>query len=270
MTTKLIENMPGDIYHFHHAISKSGLDLIQKSPYHYWAERLCPDPEMKKRVTQARKIGTAFHLLVLEPDLFKAQIAIAPELDLRTKAGKAEWRAFEDANRGKALLRHKEMEGLREMASAIRNHAGARFLLKGKGKVEASIFYHNDEFDIDCRARPDWIRDDGVIVDVKTTNDASLDAFGKSIWNYGYYIQDAMYRDAYAELGEKAASFVFIAVENKPPYGVSLHTLPDDYVDIGRRNYKFWMQRFAECWKANDWPGYGNEIYTQPPPSWAA
>ncbi len=52
-------------YHAHPAISKSHLDLIARSPLHYWAryidpKRVIPEP------TPAMRIGSAVHTHVLE------------------------------------------------------------------------------------------------------------------------------------------------------------------------------------------------------------
>ena len=56
-------------YHRHSAISKSGLDVVAKSPLHYWARYLDPKREVPEP-TAAMRIGTALHTLVLEQDQF--------------------------------------------------------------------------------------------------------------------------------------------------------------------------------------------------------
>ena len=80
----IIENMSNADYHAHSAISKSGLDLIEKSPAHFfYAER---------EKTKEMVIGSAFHDLVLLPETFNELYIIKPaEMNFSTKAGK-EWK----------------------------------------------------------------------------------------------------------------------------------------------------------------------------------
>lgn len=60
-------DISNDAYHAGPGISKTGLDLLHRSPYHYHAIKagLFPKPE-----TKSQYIGRAFHCLVLEPDVF--------------------------------------------------------------------------------------------------------------------------------------------------------------------------------------------------------
>jgi exodeoxyribonuclease VIII len=92
-------------YHAHPAISKSHLDLIARSPLHYWArfldpKRVIPEP------TPAMRIGSAVHTHVLELDKWDTEYTVAPDgLDRRTKAGKEAWAAFEaESANGRTVL----------------------------------------------------------------------------------------------------------------------------------------------------------------------
>ena len=59
----IIKDMPNEVYHAHESISKSGLDLILRSPAHYrFRERSEP--------TRAMQLGTASHTAILEPARF--------------------------------------------------------------------------------------------------------------------------------------------------------------------------------------------------------
>jgi PDDEXK-like domain of unknown function (DUF3799) len=266
----IFPDMSNEAYHEHHAISKSGLDLIRRSPFHYWAEKSSDDDDLKRKTTKAMNIGTAFHLLALEPEKFDARIAVAPDLNLSTKIGKETWRVFEEESPGKILLRPADMDGLSEMAKSIRNHAGARYLLQGKGMVEASMFWRESIYGIDCRCRPDWMRDDGLLIDVKTTDNASPEVFDRHFWNMRYHVQGAFYVDGFeAILKAPCPGFAFIVVEKKPPYAVSLRILTAEYVNIGRRAYLEDIETFARCQRENDWPGYGLEVREIHPPAWA-
>ena len=56
-------------YHAHPAISKSGLDLISRSPAHYRYRA-------PKEPSRAMEIGTAIHTALLEPDRYAAEYVI--------------------------------------------------------------------------------------------------------------------------------------------------------------------------------------------------
>src|SRR5690606_39465824 len=65
--TIITTSMSNEEYHsLPDSISKSGLDLIARSPAHYrYAERREP--------TRAMVIGTAIHAAILEPDVFATE-----------------------------------------------------------------------------------------------------------------------------------------------------------------------------------------------------
>lgn len=75
MEPGIYPDIPNSDYHKGPGISKSGLDLIAKSPAHYYhAVNAANDNEREPTVAQA--FGTAFHALLLEPDVFKAEYVV--------------------------------------------------------------------------------------------------------------------------------------------------------------------------------------------------
>ena len=76
-------DIPNDQHHAADGISKSGLDLIARSPYLYRHRQAVEQ-------TKAMLIGSAVHCAVLEPALFPHRYTVAPVADGRTKAGKDE------------------------------------------------------------------------------------------------------------------------------------------------------------------------------------
>jgi|CZKL01.1.fsa_nt_gi hypothetical protein len=274
LTPSIVRTLTNGEYHDHPSISKSGLDLIRRSPYHYFCEKLDDDPEKKRKKTKAMDVGTAFHLLALEPEKFHDCIAIDPDnWPTKKECGRTideQRQEFITDNPGKIILREGDMEHLREMARSIRDHAGARYLLQGKGMVEASMFWHETVYGVDCRIRPDWMRDDGLLIDIKTTENAAPEAFDRHFWNFRYHVQGAFYLDGYEVAQNKPSpGFIYIVVEKKPPYAVSLRVITPEYVEIGRRAYLEDIQTYAKCLQDNDWPGYGLEVREIHPPAWA-
>ncbi|HHE3631934.1 TPA: PD-(D/E)XK nuclease-like domain-containing protein [Pasteurella multocida] len=253
----VIENMTNADYHAHSAISKSGLDLIEKSPAHFfYAER---------EKTKAMIIGSAFHDLVLLPDVFNQSYIIKPDkLNLATKEGK-EWKAQAE---DKEILTQDEFEQINAMRESVLAHYSASKLLS-QGKPETSIFW-KDEIGVECRCRPDFIHSTGVIVDLKTTNDASPKGFAKSVAEYRYHVQDAYYSNGYKHaFGELPRGFVFIAVEKKPPYAVGVYTLDDMAKLEGEMRFKENLETYKQALEQGVWNAFSKNIETLSLPNWA-
>lgn len=70
MQPGVYRHLSNDDYHHGPGDSKSGLDLIAKSPAHLQAVRTAT---VERKSTPSQALGTAFHMLVLEPDRFAAE-----------------------------------------------------------------------------------------------------------------------------------------------------------------------------------------------------
>lgn len=274
---RIITDMSNESYHASEAISKTGLDLIAKTPAHYYAEKISEDESLKKERTKSLNIGSAFHYLALEPENFDKYVAIDPDnYPTKKECGRTideQRQEFIAKHPSKIILRPNDMDGLRERAKSIRNHPAANYLLQGKGMVEPSLFAKDEIYNVECRVRPDWLREDGLKVDLKTTKDASPAGFDKAIWNYRYHVQAAFYMDVYeAVTGKKAQGFVLIPVENSAPFLTGEPVLMeegDEWIDLGRRAYLKNIETYARCLETGVWPGYGSGIRKSLPPAWA-
>lgn len=252
-------------YHAHPAISKSGLDRIDQSPAHYLA--WIREPRV---TTPALTFGSACHAAVLEPDTFDARYAVAPSgIDRRTKAGKELWEAFTSEAAGREIITAEDLEKLSYIRASIQAHPVAEELLDpDSGKAEVSVFGVLDDVGVKCR--PDWLRDDGILVDLKTTDCAAPNAFARSVAKYRYHVQAALYSDLLqAVTGEPVKAFVFIAVEKAPPFAVSVYELDAESMEVGRAAYQRNLDTFRRCLEANDWPAYSPAIETLTLPRWA-
>jgi exodeoxyribonuclease VIII len=109
----------------------------------------------------------------------------------------------------------------------------------------------------------------GIIPDLKSCLDASPEEFAKTIFNMDYHIQAAMYVDGLKANNIDAKVFVFVAVEKEPPFAVGVYVLDNDYIEIGRQQYKKALQILAQCIKDNKYPAYSEDIVELKPPRWA-
>lgn len=260
----VIPSIPIDEYHRHGSTSKSQLDQFAKSPAHYLASLTT-----QRKETAAMRIGSLFHGLVLEPE--RVKIAVAPVCDKRTKDGKATWESFCLENAEAEIVTADEGEMLNGMAESIRKHQAASALLNGDGIAEGSCFWFDERSGELCRCRPDFYRRDlGIIVDLKSTEDASPAGFAKSIWKYAYHRQAALYMDGVSEsTGDIIKGFVFVAVEKSAPYAVGVYRLDMQGEEAGRVSYQSLLLDLAGCKINRNFPAYSPRIETISLPAYA-
>jgi len=257
-------------YHRHSAVSKSHLDQIAKSPLHYWARYLDPN-RVTPEPTPAMAIGSAVHTHVLELDQWDARYVTAPEgINRRTNAGKAEWEAFEVASTGRTVLAKADAELVMRMGHSVFAHPAAAMLLAMPGKAETTHMWTDQATGLRCKCRPDWLTDDGsLIVDLKTTEDASPAGFRKSIANWRYHVQASWYLDGLEQAtGKRPDQFIFICVEKKPPFACAVYAADAEMIQIGAETAARDLDVLATCRAADAWPGYSDQIETISLPPW--
>lgn len=269
MVTGIYAGISNDAYHSGPGISKSGLDVVARSPLHYWAKYLDPNREPSEP-TAAMRAGTAIHTAVLEPDLFAVRYHIAPQVDRRTKDGKAQWEeavaAAEAA--GAELISAADAEMCRRIAAQVREHPTARKVF-ATGEAEMSCYWTDRETGVLCKCRPDWLSLP-MVVDLKSTEDASRDAFMRSAWNWRYHVQAAWYIDGIEQAtGQRPDAFVFGAFEKSSPYACAFYYADTAMLEIGRAEYRRLLRIYAECLAADKWPGYDTAVTALTVPTWA-
>ncbi|HDR9259647.1 TPA: PD-(D/E)XK nuclease-like domain-containing protein [Burkholderia vietnamiensis] len=178
---------------------------------------------------------------------------------------KAEW---ERNNGHRTILSDEEFDTVRAMRDSTMAHPRARALLSKKGAAEQSVYWIDRETGVLCRCRPDFLTDDDILVDLKSTEDASRDEFAKSCANYRYHVQHSFYWDGMTAIGRKPRAFVFIAVEKKPPYAVGVYVLSAQSVELGRMEYRADLTVYAECRESGRYPAYSDDVENMDLPAW--
>lgn len=266
--TGLVE-MTNEQYHGSKGISKSHLDAINRGDRHYWHRYLNPDREPEEQ-SPALIMGSAIHSAVLEPDLFPSEYVMAPtSINKRTNEGKAAYAAFEAANKGKTVLSPEDYATCLAVRDAVHMHPVASGLLHN-GHAEQSFFAVDPETGELIKCRTDYMHDSGgMIVDLKTTEDASPAGFGKSAANFRYPVQTAWYNDVLdACFGEHPEVWTFLAVEKKPPYCVGIYFTEYDQVARARIAARRDLQRILDCRARGQWLDYGHTPQPLLLPAW--
>lgn len=265
----LIYDMPNADYHATPAVSNTVLSSMARSPAHCFVLHVADD-RRKMATSPAFFAGTLAHCAILEPAALLDRYMLKPDgLDMRTKEGKA-WKAAMPAGvltidadeYANALAQRDAVQGVPELSELL-----------ATGTAEVSAFWRDDETGLQCKCRPDWVHtlSDGrvILLDVKTTTDASPQQFTRAVWRYGYHRQAAWYSAGYARAaGVEVAGFVFASVTSAYPFIAAAHTLDDDYMRIGQDECRRLLDEYADCKLTGRWPAYpGMNLLS--PPAWA-
>lgn len=250
-------------YHADVGISNSGITEILKCPKLYWYKYLSTNKEVEDNNKYLK--GRALHCRVLEPSLFRETYApMLEKVNLTTIAGKKIYNDFEEDNKGKVILRYDDWKEIEGMYDSIIEHSFWSKL--SPGKYEHSVYWTGGTFNSKLRARPDFFNDE-VIVDLKSTR--SIEQFKKCYMSYGYHTQAAMQIDGLKSLDGKERQFKFFVVEDKAPHLTCSFTLPQNALDLGRKQYEVGAMIYEECIMNNSWPGPSEEDQELPFSPWA-
>jgi len=212
-------------------LSYSSLKAFAKSPNHYleYISR-----EFKE--SSAMAFGRAFHSLLLEPDKFSQEYAVAPKCDKRTKAGKEEWQSFSESNEGKQIIDGGDYENLLKMVANVNSEER-----KSLNKINAEVPITGVISDIEFKGVIDGLSA-WHIVDIKTTQDASPKSFSRATFDMMYHIQAAIYCEITG-----ISDYYILAVENTAPFNVQEYKLSYEVIQAGRVQL-FELIRKFRCW----------------------
>jgi hypothetical protein len=239
-------------YHATDCVSRSALELFRKSKRRYWAKYIART--LIEEPGPALQLGSLVHTLVLEPELAGLQYAVAPKCDRRTKEGKAAWADFVAGADGREVVDEATWEQAQAVAGAVRDNPVAARLLAMEGPVEESRFWLHTQTGRGCKSRPDKIiPEQNLIVDLKTTRDATPEGFARAAATYGYARQAAWYSLGEEMLTGRRPKMVFIAVETAPPYEVGVYELSDADVDRGLGQVSAAMLALDACLNSGEW-----------------
>lgn len=248
------------------ALSQSGAKAGAKSPAHFLAAwTAAPEPP-----TLPMRVGSLTHEGVFEPAKYARVIARPDFGDGRTKAAKDAKAAWDnERSADDVIVTATEKELIDGMVTSVRAHPLVAKLL-GEGAAEQSGYWVDRETGILCRCRPDWIRTDGVVLDLKTTDDASPESFARTIVKWGYDIQAAHYLDGIEAITKaQAGPWIFVAVEKAPPYACAVYVADEAMIAHGRAERARIMRTIQRGIITGQWPAYSVDARTISLPTWA-
>lgn len=227
------------------AVSQSTLKAFADCPRKF---KLAP----KKEATPNMIYGNFLDCNWLTGDA--SAFAIAPaDFDGRTKAGK-EWKAL---NADKMIA---TPDMVTRATSAIERLNGVPEIKEAREGSDVQVAVVAEIEGILCKGLIDMLPKDGMraaLADLKTAPSADPADWPRYVFNMRLHWQAAMYLDLWNRAsGEDLQDFFHIVSEQEPPHEPSMMALSQDFIALGRDQYRRALRRYAECREKNEWPGY--------------
>jgi exodeoxyribonuclease VIII len=249
-------------------VNHSRLKLMKESPWHY------QHPPKQRKPSADFVIGSAFHALLLEPEIFAQRYVPTPVMSKNSNAYKEMARAMDE--KGQIPLDADQWAKIHSMREAViaDPYVGGLF---EQGEAEQTLLFTDPITGLEGKARVDWLPTHfpNVLVDLKTTKSGNPDSLKKSCWDYGYYTQAAFYRWAWeVVMGIAPQAFLFVFVE-KPddpedtPLPPQLYELDATYQRLGEKHVREWLNEVHRCQREygdQPWPHYTNGLSELSPP----
>lgn len=219
----------------------------------------------KKQIepTPAMRLGSAAHAVTLGagPALVMDEY-MTPSGAQSTKAEAKEWRAKQEA-KGLQVVTPAMYEKAHTMAEIVHSHPEVSQMFSG-GRAEVSIFDYDQAARVWLRGRIDYITNRKLVIDYKTTNDASQHTFWRNIGYRGYHVQAAHYMRIARRLDliNEDATWMWIAQETEAPYLVAVYELDTDDLERSIQVDELAIKRWARALAADEWPGYPTKPVT--------
>jgi exodeoxyribonuclease VIII len=245
----VITNITETEYRKATGLSQSSLKEFLISPAHYLAST-----ESTREPSRAMQFGTAFHAKVLQ-DNPEEHYAVKQKVDGRSKEGRAYNEEFALANAGKIILDSEEHSKIISMTDSVMSNGFAGSLIQSLTNKEFAVFGTNHG--IRLKGLIDGYNEkDGIVIDLKTAEDASPAGFRKAIWDRGYALQQVHYSWLLKNAGKPVNAFYFIAIEKEPPFAVGIYTINKDSL---ANAFKVWdnaLDSFWVCQATGVYPAY--------------
>lgn len=263
-------------YFLHPAMSQSKLKDLKKSPRHFWLKHLASN-RVAEPETDAMRFGRAVHCALFEADLFATRYIIIPgDIDRRTKSGKEKWELFVGQHADKNFLTAEQDADIKAIVDSVRQKNTTKLLLRN-GQPEKEIFWTDLYTGVECKGKLDYFIEPcarfptGIIIDLKTTQNADPHEFSKTVLNLGYYNQVAFYCTGIKTIYNLSdyPIFIFIPVEKNQPFECSFFAADENILEIGLKENNKLLNIYKSCINDGHWPGYHDKIQLINLPIWA-
>lgn len=210
---------------------------------------------IEKPVTGAMLKGTVTHTVLLEPDMFRQRFTRGPD---DRKGNKWKDAVASAAERGMDCLTSSDFDNALMLRDIVKDIPEIKMLTGNGAFREITACATDPVTGLKTRARADaYVPGHGIIVEVKTTNDARAEPFARTVKNFGYHMGEAHYTKTWMDAGgENLKGTIFIALEPEPPFALKIYELDADTIAEGEAIREKAMATWAHCVETGVWPAY--------------
>lgn len=254
-------------YHSIPALSNSSLSVLKRSPTEFYARFVADPPTMVQEETDAMRLGSAVHMLALEPERFDSEYWIATG-PINPSTGKAygrdtkkfaDWLKEHEATDKRKFLLEEDLQQSIEIAKAFQSHETVRAIMVASTEkiyeqgYELTYFVEGED-PTRLKCKPDCVIPNvGLIIDLKTTSDPHPDSWKWSAEDYGYHRQAAIYLQAMEARYGKPFRFLFGVVRSKAPYEVGVYELDESSISRGWVEVTDLIAEYKQRSASGDW-----------------
>lgn len=225
--------------------------------------------------TKDRRLGRGIHCRILEPEHFKSRFVIAEPCCAVTGKGQqcGKRSSYRDSGDNWFCGMHKgacdnpdpvvdclteaEVAACNGVAESLQDHFIMK-TLRRPGWSEASLLW--DWHGLPLKGRCDRLSQGNrtVILDLKKMQVGSGDreTCKKAIHSYGWYRQAAIYCDGVFRLTGQKPEFIWVMVEDGPPFDIQVIPATEEDLAIGWHEVRATLDIYKRACEEQIWPGY--------------
>lgn len=260
-----------------------------------FGERYATNHDVHPLTTKAKLLAEC----LANGDRFTSMRGIPDDIKLTTKEGKALAAEIEAAGgspvqqsdldfiaewmpklSGRDVLSGDSIAAVQKMADIARALPISRVVfdqLAQHGAAESSLFTVDPATGLRLKIRPDYMLrpcpmfPNGLIIDGKTTTDASAAGFARQVWNLDYGLQAAIYTSVYQSIfnTDGRPAFLWLAQEKEAPHAAAYYSAGADLLDYWDKRIAQTLPAVARCQASGIWPGFPETVTELALPTWA-
>lgn len=242
--------------------------------------------------TDAMRLGTGIHALLLEPEQFESRFVVMPQFELDTenmrakkrkdesdedrrtdsKATsyyKAKVREFARENSGRTILRREQYDSALHCIEAIRSRD---YMRKKINACEKEVTITGEIAGVPFKGRIDLLRRKRpLIIDLKTTADCSKHAFGRVFARLHYAEKLSIYRELVRQEIGKVPDVAIITQEPSGDFDNAYVPVPEIVLDNAYSKVLMLVAAYIRARDSDCWPGVdgGRDRYELVIPQWS-
>lgn len=250
MEINKVNVLSNEEYHSLPQFSSSQLKLANKDIALFKKKYI--DKVIEEKSKRHFLMGTLFHEMILEPDIFSPNVYPHEKLDRRLKAYKEYIKENPEIDPD-TIIDQGDLKTLELMKDSIDSYKEAIELLDINEPIsenEISIFFSHMDFDL--RIRPDRYRGDYTqIVDLKTTA-KSVDSrnFLYQVQDMDYDLSAAMYITGMKAWSGLDHSFTWVVTQSVEPFSTAVYHMDKSIYESGMEKFESAL-RAIKCAEKN-------------------